>query len=408
MTNEMPSESPLNMMRPPAQRMRRPEVRPAARRGRWPILATLAIVVVLAIAWGWLWYYAATIADRTMAAWVDREAAAGRVYSCGTQTIGGFPFGISASCVDAGAEIKNNVPPFAVKAKSVVFAAEIYHPTRLTGDITGPLTVAPLGQPPSFLAVWSRARVSVRGVPPDPEGVSAELDDPQISAVGNAQASGGVMLFKAKRADFQGRVIGGSPRSHPVIGAILRLTAATAPTTHPILAQPIDLEIDAVLRGLKDLAPKPWPERFREIQAAGGGIEIKSLQFTQGGAHVAGKGTLNVNDHGRVDGLISVAVVGLEQIVPLLGVDRMIAQGIDRLSGTEGSTDQGLNALDRLVPGLGNAIRDSANASVIDSVKRMGQPTTIDGQPATLLPLRFVDGAIYLGMLRVGEVPPLY
>jgi hypothetical protein len=38
----------------------------------------------------------------------------------------------------------------------------------------------------------------------------------------------------------------------------------------------------------------------------------------------------------------------------------------------------------------------------------MGQPTSIGNQPAIVLPLRFTDGAIYLGMLRLGEAPPLF
>ena len=38
----------------------------------------------------------------------------------------------------------------------------------------------------------------------------------------------------------------------------------------------------------------------------------------------------------------------------------------------------------------------------------MGEPTAIDKRPAIVLPLRFSDGAIYLGMLRVGEAPPLF
>jgi hypothetical protein len=67
-----------------------------------------------------------------------------------------------------------------------------------------------------------------------------------------------------------------------------------------------------------------------------------------------------------------------------------------------------MNALDQLIPGLGGVIRQSANASLIETVKKMGEPTTLDNQPATLLPLRFVDGSIYLGMLRLGETPPLY
>src|SRR5208282_2678600 len=141
----MPGESPLRMMRPAARQARKPGAGPARRPWRLP-LALLAIVIVFALGWVWLWYYAASVADRTLAGWMDREAAEGRVYSCGSRSIGGFPFGIAARCTDAAAEIKSNLPPYAVKAKGAVFAAELFHRTVLTGDIAGPLTLAELGQ----------------------------------------------------------------------------------------------------------------------------------------------------------------------------------------------------------------------------------------------------------------------
>jgi len=118
-------------------------------------------------------------------------------------------------------------------------------------------------------------------------------------------------------------------------------------------------------------------------------------------AYAVGAGALTVNAHGKLDGVVRVAVVGIDQIVPRLGVDRLIGQGLDQLSGGSGT-------LDRLIPGLGGAIRDTANASVTDSLKKMGEPSSIDNQPAIILPLRFSDGSIYLGMLRVGEAPPLF
>jgi hypothetical protein len=384
------------MMRPPAQRVRK---LPTGRSWRrlWPILAPAAIVVVLAIAWVWLWYYSASVADRTLAGWVEREAAAGRVYSCGSQSIGGFPFSIRARCANAAAEVKNYQPPFAVQAQAVTFAAEVFYPTRLVGDVTGPLTLADFGQPPHLAADWMRARVVVRGVPPDPEAVSIDLEAPHVDRIGGR----GDAMFKAKRADLQTRIAAGSPRDHPVIEVTLHLSGATAPTFHPLLAEPIEAELDAVIRGFKDLSPKPWADRFREMQAAGGGIEIKLLRIAQTNAIVVGAGTLSVNAHGKLDGLVRVAIAGVEHIVPLLGIDRMIGQGIDQLSGGDG-------ALDRLIPGLSGALRQTASASMIENFKKMGEPTTIENRPATILPLRFSDGAIYLGMLRVGEAPPLF
>lgn len=362
----------------------------------------VVILIVLAAAWCVLWYFAANVADRTMAGWIEREAAAGRVYSCGEQSIGGFPFGIAAHCVDAAAEIKTNTPPYDVKAKSVTFAAEVYHPTQLTGDIVGPVSVAEAGQAPIFAADWTRARVTVRGVPPDPEALSIKLDGPHLDQVG------GATLFKAAHADMHGRVIGGALRNYPVIEATFHLTGAMAPSLHPLLATPVDLELDAVLRGFKDLLPKPWPVRFREMQAADGGIDIKSLRFTHGDAIVVGSGNLRVNERGKLDGTVRVAIAGLEAIVPLIGFDQMLAHGLGQLSGTPDGGTQGMNALDQLVPGLRNALRQTANAGLIETLKQMGEPGTIGKQPAIVLPLRLSDGGIYLGMLRVGEVPPLF
>jgi len=394
------------MMQPADRQARKPGAG-AARRPWRPLLALAAIVVVLAVGWVWLWYYAASVADRTLAGWMDREAAEGRVYSCGSRSIGGFPFGIAARCTDAAAEIKSNLPPYAVKAKGAVFAAELFHRTVLTGDIAGPLTLAELGQPPSFAADWARARLSVTGQPPNPERVSVSLEAPHLGRVGAAGGSGET-LFAAKQADFEGRMAAGAPNDHPVIEATLKLTGATAPTLHTLTAAPIDVDFDAVLRGFKDLAPKSWADRFREMQAAGGGAEIKSLRFTRGDAIVVGSGSLSVNAHGKLDGVIRVAIVDLEHIVPLLGIDRLIGQGLDRLAGADLSARQGLGALDRLMPGLGAAVRQTANANLIENIKKMGQPAIVDNKPAVMLPLRFADGSIYLGMLRVGEAPPLF
>jgi hypothetical protein len=401
----MSGQSPLSMMRPAGSR---PGNRRAGR--RWPrpllILAPIAIIIALALLWTWLWYYAAALADTELSGWVEREAAAGRIYGCTTQAISGFPFRIAAHCSDPVAEIKNNQPRFTVRAQDLTFSAEVYHPTRLTGEVTGPLTVAESGKPPVLRANWSRARVRVHGRPPDPDDVAFILEGPRLERAGDTGGNGAV-LFTAKHADLQGRIVSGSARDNPAIETVLHLAAATAPTLHPLAAEPIELELDATLRGFKDLAPKTWAEHFREMLAAGGGIDVKFLRIARSDAIVVGQGTLGINAHGKLDGLISIAVVGIERIVPLLGVDKMIGRGIDRLAGSDNAS-QGLNALDKLVPGLGGALRESANGGLVDNLKKMGQPTEIDKKPAILLPLRFSDGLIYLGMVPVGEVPPLF
>jgi hypothetical protein len=402
----MQGESPINMMRAHDWRSRRSPAAPRSRLRRlWPALVAVAVVIALGAGWTWLWYYAAAVADRTLAGWVQREAAAGRTYSCGSQTISGFPFRIEAHCVAATAKVVSEQQPFAISAQNITFSAQVYDPTLLIGDVTGPLTLAQAGQPPSFVANWSRAQLLVHGLPPEPDSVAVALDQPHLARV---EAATDTTLFTADSARLDSRIIAGSASNNPVIDIDLRFNAASAPTLHPLLAAPLQGEIDAVLRGFKDLSPKPWTERFREMQASGGGIEIKSFRIDRADATVLGAGTLTVNEHGKLDGLVRVAIVGIEHIVPQLGLDKVIGQSIDRLTGAGNQAPQGLGALDQLVPGLRDVVRQTTNENLIDDIKKMGQQTEIDNKPAIVLPLRFADGAMYLGLLPLGDVPPLF
>jgi hypothetical protein len=400
----MSGQSPLSMMRSAPRPLRKRHAAPRRRR-LWPLLALAVVIVALPVGWNLLWSYAASIANEALAGWIGREAALGRIYACGSQSTGGFPFGIVMRCDKAAATFNSNHPPFNVNATGFTFSAQLFRPTLLNGEIDSPVTLADPSGPPIFTADWSKARITLLGLPPEPERVTIALAQPRLDRLAGPDSE---MIFQADRVDVDGRIIQGSARDNPVIEASGRFTAATAPSFHPLLAEPLAGDIDAVMRGFKDFSPKPWPVLFREMQASGGGIEIKSLRIARADAIVVGAGTLSVNARGKLDGTLEVTVVGVENIVPLLGIDQLIGQGIDRLTSGSNSPAQGLNALDRLLPGLGGAVRESANSSVIESIRKMGKPTQIDNKPAIALPLRVEDGIVYVGLIPVGVVPALF
>jgi hypothetical protein len=400
----MSAQSPLSMMqprRPPAGRRRG---RPPRRR-LWRYLVLAAVIVALPIGWTALWSYAASIANKALAGWISREAALGRIYACGSQSIGGFPFGIVIRCDKAAAAFKSNRPPFDLSASDFTFSAQVFRPTLLNGEISAPVTLADPGQGPVFVANWSAAHLALLGLPPEPERVTVDLAKPRLDRSSGANAG---MIFQADRVAVDGRIIAGSARRNPVIEASAQVTAALAPSFHPLLAEPLAGEVDAVMRGFKDFEPKPWSVLFRDMQAAGGGIDIKTLRLARSDAAVLGAGTLTINASGRLEGELRVTVAGVENIVPLLGIDQLIGQGIDRMTGGSGSPAHGLGALDRLLPGLGGVVRESASAGAIETIKRMGEPTKLDGKPAIALPLRVTDGIIYVGIIPVAVVPPLF
>ncbi len=400
----MSAQSPLSMMQP-RRAPARPRRGPPPRRRFWRFLLLAAVIVALPIGWTALWSYAASIANEALTGWLNREAALGRVYACGSQTIGGFPFGIAIRCDKVAAAFKSNRPPFDVSAGEITFSAQVFRPTLLNGQISAPVTLADPGQGPAFVANWSAAWLTLLGLPPEPERVTVDLTKPRLDRTAGPNAG---MIFQADRLEVDGRIIAGSARRNPVIEASGKFTAALAPSFHPLLAEPLQAEIDAVMRGFRDFLPKPWPVLFRDMQASGGGIEIKTLRLARSDAALLGAGTFTINASGRLEGELRVTIAGVENIVPLIGVDQLMGQGIDRLTGGGGSPAQGLGALDRLLPGLGGVVREGASAGLIETIKRMGEPTKLDGKPAVALPLHVTDGIVYVGIIPVAMVPALF
>src|SRR5687768_9667289 len=99
----------------------------ATRRSGW-IAVPFLLVVALAVGWSAFWYYTARTADNAMAAWIEREAAIGRIYACSSRSIGGYPFRVEARCEEPSVELRGDGAPVIIKAKHILAVAQIYQP----------------------------------------------------------------------------------------------------------------------------------------------------------------------------------------------------------------------------------------------------------------------------------------
>jgi hypothetical protein len=366
-------------------------------RRRWPLIL-IALAIVLAGGWSALWYYAAGRAETVIAGWREREAKAGRIHTCGSQTVSGFPFQFEMRCADPGLEVKSAAQPLSIKAKDILVTAKLWQPTLLTTEIVGPLTIADPGQPPTITANWQRAQSEVRGLPTAPEQVTMVFDRPIVERMVDGAAQ---KLFNATRLEIGGRMLEGSATNNPVIEVALKTKAAVAPTLHQVMEIPLDADITTVLRGLKDFRPKPWQDRFREIQAAGGSIEISNARLQQGETIAVTKGTLALSPSGRPHGQVLLTVANLPALLPALGLDGRSAQANKPL-------DKAAGRLDRIAPGLGGIARQNAAPALTAALNFIGQPAEIDGKRAITLPLRFNDGVATLGPIPLGQAAPLF
>jgi hypothetical protein len=385
------------------------------RRPLWRLFIAPVLLVIAAIIWTAFWFYAASQVDVQADAWRAREAKSGRIFDCAKRSVAGYPFRLEIHCDDASVSLISQTAgaqaPVTAKLGEILVVAQVYDPKLVIAEFTAPATISDRSAAP-LVVNWSKGRSSVVGLPAVPQRASIVFDDPAIDRVNGSTHA---QLACAKHVELHGRLADGSPSDHPIIEAVLQIAQGRIQEVHPLLAEPFDADVRLMLSGLKDFSPKPWPERFREVQAAGGHVEVVQSRIQQGDLVAVAAGTLGLNANGRIDGELQMTVAGIEKVIPALGIEKMLEDGVpqatlDRV--VPGVKTQDLNnlfgALDRAIPGLGKVVKQNANVGVAAGINSLGTEAVLEGKKARAFPLRFVDGAVFLGPLKVAQTPPLF
>jgi hypothetical protein len=385
------------------------------RRPLWRLFIMPILLVVAALGWSAFWFYSASLVDSASDAWRAREAKSGRVYDCAKRSVAGFPFRLEVRCDGVSVSLSSQTAtqaPVTAKLGEILVVAQVYDPKLLIAEFTAPATIYDRGEQPSMTVNWRTARSSVVGLPGVPQRASIVFDDASIDRLNGAVQA---PLARAKHIELHGRLAEGSALDRPVIETVLKIESGSVQEVHPLLAEPFDADLRTMLSGLKDFSPKPWPQRFREIQAAGGHVEIVQSRIQQGDLVAVAAGTLGLSAQGRLDGELQMTVAGIEKVIPALGIEKMLDEGVpqstlDRVApGVKTSDVNNLfGALDRAIPGLGKVVKQNANVGVAAGINALGKEAVLEGKKARAFPLRFVDGTVFLGPLKVAQVPPLF
>jgi hypothetical protein len=146
--------------------------------------------------------------------------------------------------------------------------------------------------------------------------------------------------------------------------------------------------------------PETTLAHWRDWQAAGGHLEIQSARLEQGEAVGTAAGDIRLNGAGRIEGNLRTVVVGAYA---------QLAQSFIR-DGAGGAIER-----EKIAQALPTAMGQIHARSLGDpqaTIPSTPKPPPAQGawHPAGSLevPIRFVDGTVYLGARVLAVVPPVF
>lgn len=306
-------------------------------------LTVLILFALTAYAGGWYW-----AADRLVREVNVRtgDLPGGRTLECENPQAQGFPFRIGLHCDRIGYAQAGRL---SVDGGTFRSAAQVYNPFKVVAETDGPARVTFAGYVP-FDVTWTNAQASARLARPLPEIVSTDFHDLTVSA----DIAGAPELLKADRFQIHVRPAGADLE----IGSRFAALSTGAILTGGEMA-PLD--------GVADIV---WHDGARRL-----GGDVAGTSFTVRSIELVGPGGARLTATGK-------ASVGRDR---LLDAELMLTA--ENLAGVTA-------ILTRAFPAAAPQI-----ASVAAGLSAMGE------RPS--LPLTVVDGAISLGFLPIGFVPPL-
>ena len=316
------------------------------RRFAWLAGIILAVIAVYTGAW---FYAARTLEEKAGGALADINDGRRQV-TCQQPEGRGYPFRIGLFCSSVG--FRDVTRGVTVTAGAFRTAAQVYAPRQIVGELDGPLTLELAGLQP-IQAGWSQLRASTRLADLVPERVSVEATDLII-----AGRSDLTEMVRARSGQFHMRPNSGNLDVAFQVAGLTVDPGLLGDRTIPPLDAAADIDVAGGMAAVLD------SRRSLRGQSA----TLRNLSLSTGeGASIRLSGPVSVGDTGLLNAELSIAVSNAAEIARVLGI--IFPESEQQIA----SVATGLGA-------LGNA------ASI---------------------PIRIVDGRIFLGIIPTGRIAPI-
>lgn len=323
------------------------------------------VVAVGAAAWTGGWFYLSGEAESRMDAELAKLKARGVAITCPAREIGGYPFRFEVRCAAPTIAIERTGATAKVSALRAV--ALLYNPTHAIIELDGPLEAShPTAG--TATATWATLQASARLA--ENWSIRASLAAKTLDAKATAPMGNTVRLVaETAEAHVRPLEVGAGRFDIDIQSLFLKLQTEIdgAPVGPPMADVSLDVTAKAVplTRGGDQL--KAWAN-------AGGSLEIKGLKMTAGDLDANARGDLAADPAGLLTGAISVAASGLEKVAA-----NPSSLGLPRGAG-----------------------------AAMGALMIMAPKETVDGVERRRLDIKLDKGAVRIGPIKAGSLPPLF
>ena len=271
-----------------------------------------SVVLAVVVLWSAAWLVLAGMVKQQIEAQAQADGVSSPQLTCGTLTIGGFPFRFDADCAQArvvSGDVVLDLP--GLRASMLV-----YRPTHLLASALGPLDITDSFTGSRNQLAWSGLEASIR------------LGDWRIA---RASISGSDLVWSdtllgqstIARTPLAELHLFDIPEQHDparqtaALAGYLRSTALVYPA---LTLSDANAEIQLELTGLPDDV-RHWgtPDMLPALQAANSQLNVVSVHGTDADTTLDASGTLMLDEQGQIEGQIAITSTGVaERIGPLL------------------------------------------------------------------------------------------
>jgi hypothetical protein len=352
--------------------------RPPSRKG---LFIPYILLGTLVIAWSVGWFYIRHRAAAEMDAWLAREMAAGRNWTCADRAISGYPFRLELRC--ASLAFARSDSRFTLGRVTAV--VQVYQPRQGILEVGGPFHVEQGDLTAD--ATWTALTGSFHGASNGFVRASLVVDGAKGTVLG---AGTDPIQFDTQHLEFHARPTPGRFDSDGAVDTSLSVNQIRLPLADAALgnADPADLVLNTTVNRATTLRTGTVARELDAWRRAGGSLELTLLSLAKGERRLQASGTLDLDASHRPQGQLDLRAAGVEALVGQIMGQRFGAEKGALIGNLVGQL-------------LGRRNQASAEPGV---------PARGEAGLKALPPLRLVDGRMMLGPFPIPnvQVPPLY